>query len=132
MLRKILAIGSAVVLSVGLASCSTGTPAGAPGADGPGATATQVATKTVLLDVRSPEEFAAGHLEGAVLLDFNSGEFAQALPTLDPDTEYQLYCRSGNRAGQAITMMEQAGLNGTNLGSLEDAARQTGAPIVKP
>ena len=64
---------------------------------------------TVLIDVRTPEEYAMGHLEGAQLLDLNSGEFAAALPQLSPDAQYLLYCRSGNRSGQAKEMMEKAG-----------------------
>ena len=58
----------------------------------------------VILDVRTPEEYAAGHLEGAVLLDFNGGQFAAELPNLDPAAEYVVYCRSGNRAGQAVDL----------------------------
>ena len=50
---------------------------------------------------------------------------------LDPDAEYLVYCRSGNRSGQAIALMEQAGFsNLTNLGSLEQAASTTGIQIV--
>jgi len=58
-----------------------------------------------VLDVRTPEEFATGHLEGAVLLDFYSEDFATELADLDRDTPYVLYCRSGNRSGQTRAMM---------------------------
>ena len=86
----------------------------------------------VILDVRTPEEYAAGHLEGAVLLDFNGGQFAAELPNLDPDAEYVVYCRSGNRAGQAVALMEKAGIGAaTNAGSLEQAAKATGLAIVE-
>lgn len=85
----------------------------------------------VLIDVRTPEEYAMGHLEGAQLLDLNGGEFAAALPQLSPDAEYLLYCRSGNRSAQAMKMMEDAGFTDvTNLGSVEEAAGATGIPIV--
>ena len=86
----------------------------------------------VILDVRTPEEYAAGHLEGAVLLDFNGGQFAAELPNLDPDAEYVVYCRSGNRAGQAVVLMEKAGIGAaTNAGSLEQAAKATGLAVVE-
>lgn len=86
----------------------------------------------VILDVRTPEEYAAGHLEGAVLLDFNGGQFAAELPNLDPDAEYVVYCRSGNRAGQAVALMEKAGIGAaTNAGSLEQAAKATGLSVVE-
>ena len=81
--------------------------------------------------MRTPEEFASGHLEGAELLDFSGGELAAAIPNLDPGAEYLVYCRSGNRSGQAIAAMEEAGFDRlTNLGSLEQAAKATGLPVV--
>lgn len=86
----------------------------------------------IIVDVRTPAEFAAGHLEGAQLIDFNAGEVAAAIPTLDPEAEYLVYCRSGSRSGQAIALMEQAGFTDlTNLGSLEQAAETTGLDIVR-
>jgi rhodanese-related sulfurtransferase len=63
----------------------------------------------VVLDVRTPEEFAEGHLEGAVLVDFYAADFADQLAALDTDVPYLVYCRSGNRSGQALGMMEQLG-----------------------
>jgi rhodanese-related sulfurtransferase len=115
---------SAVALLMGLAACSA-----APGsAHGAGSVA--VGDETILLDVRTAEEYATGRLEGARLLDFSGGEVAAAIPSLDPDAEYLVYCRSGNRSGQAIALMEQAGFtNLTDLGSLEQAALATGLPF---
>lgn len=63
----------------------------------------------VILDVRTPEEFAEGHLDGAVMLDFYRDDFADQLAGLDPDVPYLIYCRSGNRSGQTATIMEQLG-----------------------
>jgi len=63
----------------------------------------------VVLDVRTPEEFAEGHLEGAVLVDFYDADFADQLAALDPDVPYLLYCRSGNRSGETLGVMEQLG-----------------------
>ena len=63
----------------------------------------------VVLDVRTPEEFAEGHLEGAVLIDFYAADFAEQLAALDPDVPYLVYCRSGNRSGQAMGVMEELG-----------------------
>lgn len=65
----------------------------------------------VVLDVRTPEEFAEGHLEGAVMLDFYEADFAERLAELDPDVPYLLYCRSGNRSGQTATLMADLGFN---------------------
>lgn len=86
----------------------------------------------VIVDVRTPGEYAEGHLEGAELLDLNAGEFVAALPTLDPDAAYMVYCRSGNRSAQAAQLMKDAGFtNVTDLGSLQDATNSTGIPIVR-
>lgn len=125
MLRSITISLSAVAILLGLAACSS-----APNSAG-GANPVEVGDATILLDVRTAAEHSAGHLDGAKLLDFNGGDLAAAIPSLDPDAEYLVYCRSGNRSGQAIALMEQAGFtNLTNLGSLEQAAQATGLPIV--
>ena len=88
-------------------------------------------TQTVIIDVRTPEEFAAGHVRGAVNHDFNGGEFQTALPGLDKSVTYRLYCRSGNRSGQAAALMQQAGFTHVeNLGSVEDASATLNTPIV--
>lgn len=63
----------------------------------------------VILDVRTPEEFAEGHLDGAVLVDFYDADFAEQIGELDPNVPYLMYCRSGNRSGQTATIMEQLG-----------------------
>ena len=61
----------------------------------------------VVLDVRTPEEFQEGHLEGAIMIDFYSEDFVDQLAGLDPDQPYLLYCRSGNRSGQTTEVMAQ-------------------------
>ncbi len=63
----------------------------------------------VILDVRTPEEFTEGHLEGAVMIDFYEADFADQLGELDPDVPYLLYCRSGNRSGQTTAIMRDLG-----------------------
>lgn len=63
----------------------------------------------VVLDVRTPEEFAEGHLEGAVLVDFYDADFAEQVAELDPDVPYLVICRSGSRSGQTLGIMEQLG-----------------------
>lgn len=125
MRRSILVPLSVMALLLGSAGCSA-----APNSAG-GADTIAVSDETILLDVRTAEEYAAGHLDGAQLLDFNAGHVAAAVPNLDPDAEYFVYCRSGNRSGQAIALMAQTGFtNLTNLGSLEQAAVATELPIV--
>lgn len=68
---------------------------------------------TTIVDVRTPAEFAQGHLPGAVNLDVSSPEFATRLATLDPRAPYAVYCQSGNRSGVALTTMAQQGFTST-------------------
>jgi rhodanese-related sulfurtransferase len=61
-----------------------------------------------LVDVRTPEEFAAGHLAGAVNIPVQ--ELAERLGELEPrDQPVVLYCRSGNRSGHAARLLKNAG-----------------------
>jgi phage shock protein E len=86
-----------------------------------------------VIDVRTPEETSLGYLEGAQLFDIQNPTFMDMLSTLDRAADYYIYCRSGNRAGQAIEIMQQAGFTGelVNGGSLENAANQTGLTVVQ-
>lgn len=87
--------------------------------------AANVFAETVLLDVRTPEEFAAGHIAGAVNIPYDQigdriGELA-----IDKDTEIGLYCGSGRRAGIAIDTLEKMGFTQLeNLGGYKDLAAE--------
>jgi len=61
----------------------------------------------VILDVRTPEEFAEEHIENAINLDFRSENFQDELNILDKDKTYLIYCRSGGRSGSALDMMAE-------------------------
>lgn len=85
----------------------------------------------IIIDVRTPEEFAAGHLDGALLIDIKDASFDLKIAALDPNADYIVYCRSGNRSAQAVTRMREAGIvNITDLGSLENASDKTGVTVV--
>ncbi|MFC1962950.1 rhodanese-like domain-containing protein [Chloroflexota bacterium] len=64
-----------------------------------------------MLDVRTPGEFKAGHIEGAINLDFYSASFSDELAKLNRENTYFVYCSSGNRSGQAMKMMGSLGFN---------------------
>lgn len=66
----------------------------------------------VLLDVRTPEEFAGGHIGGAVNLDYKSPNFREGLEQLDRSPIYLVYCRSAVRSGRAVAVMEELGFTG--------------------
>lgn len=62
----------------------------------------------ILLDVRTPEEFAQGHLPGAVLIPHD--QLAARLDEIDRDRWVLVYCRSGKRASTAQDILEEAGI----------------------
>ncbi|MFM6967587.1 MAG: rhodanese-like domain-containing protein [Microbacteriaceae bacterium] len=89
-------------------------------------------TVTAVIDVRTPDEFAAGHLDGAVNINWEDPTFADQVSTLDKDGVYVLYCRSGNRADQALDAMKSMGFtNVTNVGGVDNASAVTGIAIVQ-
>lgn len=63
----------------------------------------------VVLDVRTPEEVAAGALPGAINIDLSSPDFTRQVAELDHDVPYFVYCRSGNRSAQAVKIMQDLG-----------------------
>lgn len=87
----------------------------------------------VILDVRTPEEFSEVHLEGATLMDFYDADFSDQLATLDPDVPYLVYCRSGNRSGQTVAMMEDLGFSDvSNVDGGIVAWLDDDLPVVQP
>ena len=87
----------------------------------------------VVLDVRTPEEFAAGHLASAVNLDMYAPGFADALALLDRETPYVLYCRTDNRSGEVREMMRSLGF--TEVHEIDGgivAWVEGGRPFVRP
>ena len=73
---------------------------------------------TVLLDVRTIEEYEQGHIPGALLADITRPETFQAkVDTLDKKKTYLLYCRSGKRSAAAMKKMSEMGF--TKLAHLE-------------
>jgi len=125
MKKLVVLIASALLL----AGCSSSTGAIDLGVS---EFSTKVAEAGVItLDVRTPSEFAEGHVEGARLIDFQSGNFEKEIATLDKNATYAVYCRSGNRSGQAVKVMQDAGFtNVFNMnGGVIDWAN-AGLPLV--
>jgi len=71
----------------------------------------------VVLDVRTPEEFFEGYIEGARNIDFYHADFENEITSLEKEHTYAVYCRSGKRSGLAIKIMHDAGFQ--NLYNLD-------------
>jgi rhodanese-related sulfurtransferase len=84
----------------------------------------QVASQpgTTVIDVRTPAEFAAGHLQGAINIDVESPTFVAGIDALSKSGSYAVYCHSGRRSALASDQMSSAGFTSiTNLqGGLAD------------
>jgi rhodanese-related sulfurtransferase len=86
---------------------------------------------TTIVDVRTAQEYAQGHLPGAVNIDVSSPDFNGQLAALDPSAPYAVYCHSGNRSGVAVAAMTDQGF--TDAYHLEGgitAWQQAGGEVV--
>lgn len=86
----------------------------------------------VLLDIRTPAEVEAGHLPGAVGLDFRSPTSENELGQGDRKLIYLIYCRTANRSGQALGVMREMGFAKVyNMQGGITLWKQLGYPICK-
>lgn len=126
-LAALLAVVALVVIGCGSDDGATGS------ADPPAATAatnlpepgTDAATAALeedrtVIDVRTPEEYDAGHVDGATLIDVQADDFDELVADLDPDDAYVAYCRTGVRSEAAAERMRAEGLDVYDGGGLSD------------
>lgn len=117
--KLVTALALIVGVTLGAAACA------------PSAPPAGLAQGTIIIDVRTPSEFASGHLDGALNIDVQSPDFATLISELDPTQPYFVYCRSGNRSGQAMSRMATMGfVDMINGGSVQQATDYSGVPVV--
>jgi phage shock protein E len=124
--KKVIALIGSILLLAGCSSSSTAVDLGVK------EFSAKVAEAGVItLDVRTPGEFMGGFIQGAQNIDFQSGNFENEIAALDKNATYAVYCRSGNRSGQAVKVMHDAGFHNVyNLnGGVIDWAN-AGLPLV--
>jgi rhodanese-related sulfurtransferase len=86
----------------------------------------------VILDIRTPEEFKDGHIEGALNVDFRSGNFPNEIDRFDKNKTYFVYCRTGNRSYDAVTLMGPLGFRSiVRLAGDITGWKGAGLPVVK-
>lgn len=74
----------------------------------------------IVIDVRTPDEIAqTGAIENSINIDFKASDFKEKISALDKDKEYILFCKSGNRSGQASKIMAEMGFS--NINNLNNA-----------
>ena len=77
--------------------------------------------KVILVDVRTPEEYKAGHLKYSQNIDYKKEDFKAQIEKLDKKKPVYLYCRTGNRSGKSVDVLKGAGFtNVYNIGGFEN------------
>jgi phage shock protein E len=117
MTRTLRTVLIAAIAALALSACSS-SPSGPPAFDGSHVSASSFAEAVkvpgvTVLDVRTPAEFAQGHLPGAVNVDVEDPTFPDMVAQLDPAADYAVYCRSGNRSRAAMEYMAKVGVTHT-------------------
>ncbi|MDF1851312.1 MAG: rhodanese-like domain-containing protein [Verrucomicrobiales bacterium] len=86
----------------------------------------------VVLDVRTPEEFAEGHIKGAINIDFKAESFETEVGKLNPDVPYVIHCRSGRRSAEALTQIKPMAFQTLyHLDSGFNGWQEAGLPVEK-
>ncbi len=86
----------------------------------------------IIIDVRTPDEYAGGHIENSRLINYYSGDFKNGLGKLDKNKEYFIYCRSGSRSGRTLQIMKKLGFKRVyNLGGGIISWQSARLPLVK-
>ena len=89
--------------------------------------------EVVVLDVRTPGEFSAGHIAGATNLDFLAGDFSERLAKLDREKKYLVHCAAGGRSTKALPQLSKLGFKSiVHLDGGFKAWQAAGNPVEKP
>ena len=132
--RRPAALALAVLLVLGSSACgsddtepvaaASSAPADDASAPVPAEDAlARIADGASAIDVRTPEEFAAGHLDGAINLDVQEADFEERVAELPREASYVVYCATGRRATGAVeTMVEMGFTDVVNGGGFTDLA----------
>jgi len=83
-----------------------------------------------LLDVRTPDEYKAGHLEKATNIDINSPQFGTQCDKLDKTKPVLVYCLAGKRSHRAAEMLRQKGYKVQELSGGIESWQAAGLPVV--
>lgn len=88
--------------------------------------------QVIVLDVRTPKEFEAGHIAGARNIDFNQGTFESELGKLDRTKRYLVHCAAGGRSGRSLEVFRRLGFQSVlHLPSGFNGWLKAGQPVQK-
>ncbi len=87
--------------------------------------------KALLVDVRTPAEYASGHLEGSLNVDWTGPNYEAEFAKLPKDQPLLLYCRSGGRSGQALEYLKSKGYQVQHMDGGIGAWMNADLPVTK-
>jgi len=135
-MKKIMQFGTGVVLTLSIFSCSNGQESAQTTGvfeDVNVEQFTQHKEGAQLLDVRTPDEWNQGIIEGATMYNFYDADFKDRISKLNKDVPVAVYCKSGGRSGQTGAMLRDMGFKEVyNLKGGIGAWNAAGKPTVKP
>ena len=123
MIKKILLVSAVLIAAVGIFIALPDSKKSEPAVKASTSLTMQTVKDEVvkgglLIDVRTATEYAESHIDGAINLSLQDMQ-AGTLPTVTKDKSVYVYCHSGNRSGQATTILKEAGFqNATDLGAM--------------
>lgn len=130
-MKRLLPLVLVGALALAASSCGSGGAAITKVKPGKGAALmAEMGPSLTVIDVRTADEFASGHIDGAMNIDVEAGDFSQRIASLDHAANYMVYCHSGRRSGIASTVMADAGFQHVyDLGGVQDWVA-LGLPLV--
>lgn len=108
-MKKVLALSVVAIASVGLLTGCSSSNEAIKKVDPVEFSEVVTQPGVIVLDVRTPEEFSAGHLANAININLEGSDFATEVSKLDKNATVAVYCRSGNRSGVATEQMAELG-----------------------
>jgi len=85
----------------------------------------------LLVDVRTPAEFASGHIDGAINLDWTANDYETKFSALDPKQPVLVYCAMGGRSDQAKEFLVERGYTVIQLMDGINGWKKAGLPVVE-
>ena len=128
----LVVVALAATAACRLTSAGEKSPDGAIHVDAAGAEPLAQAGKVMVVDVRTPEEYAEGHIAGAKNVDFLESDFEKQVAALERDKTYLIHCASGSRSMGALPLFQKLGF--TSLYHLDggfSAWKRAGKPVTK-
>jgi len=116
------------LIAITVAGCDSGTSSGPAITKVDAGTAVSMLNARTVIDVRTPAEYAAGHIAGARNIDVEGADFASAVSALDKGAAYLVYCHSGRRSAMAAEQMAAAGFTDIVDGGAMAELVTAGAP----